>query len=63
MVHVPPAVHEIELVKKVVPPGSTLVTTTLVGAKLKVVLAGTPQSAWNSNISIHGKPSPKRFPS
>ena len=31
--------------------------------KLKVVLAGTPQSVWNSNISIRGEPSPKRFPS
>src|SRR6266853_4143505 len=30
MVHVPPAVHGIELVKNVVPPGSISVTTTLV---------------------------------
>jgi hypothetical protein len=33
MVHVPPAVHGIELVKNVVPPGSVSVTTTLVASE------------------------------
>ncbi len=33
MVHVPPAVHGIELAKNVVPPGSASVTTTLVASE------------------------------